>query len=85
MVVASTHLARNPEDFSATKLRARQAAQLLRRITSFTRENGVHDAAHVHDGGGGARRAIGENAKLPKRPRTPESLLEAPRNNLNAP
>jgi Ca2+-binding EF-hand superfamily protein/endonuclease/exonuclease/phosphatase family metal-dependent hydrolase len=42
VLVVCTHLARNPEDPSQTKVRARQAAQLMKHLTDFaTRHNSI--------------------------------------------
>ena len=43
LVFISTHLARNPEDNSQTKQRAKQTAQLMKGLTDFAKK---HDACH---------------------------------------
>ena len=47
LIYVSVHLARNPEDESQTKNRARQAAQIFQKITCFAVANGALDEPAV--------------------------------------
>lgn len=50
VLVVCTHLARNPEDQSQTKVRARQAAQLMKHLTDFTVQHHAGDVPVVLTG-----------------------------------